>query len=83
MMQCPTDATTLVRIDRLGVDISYCPTCRGSWLDPGVLDTIISRAEASATRGMPAESSARGNFDWRNMLGGGRGGHHGGDRGHR
>ena len=43
-MQCPTDATTLVMSERSGIEIDYCPTCRGVWLDRGELDKIIDRS---------------------------------------
>ena len=44
-MKCPvcTD-TDLVMSDRQGVEIDYCPNCRGVWLDRGELDKIIERA---------------------------------------
>ena len=48
-MQCPIDGTQLVITDRSGVEIDYCPQCRGVWLDRGELDKIIERAEAYAT----------------------------------
>lgn len=35
MMQCPIDGTQLVITDRNGVEIDYCPQCRGVWLDRG------------------------------------------------
>ena len=44
-MQCPNDATTLVMSERSGVEIDYCPECRGIWLDRGELDKILDRAE--------------------------------------
>ena len=47
-MQCPVDGTTLVMADRSGVEIDYCPTCRGVWLDRGELDKIIERSAAMA-----------------------------------
>lgn len=47
-MKCPTDQTTLVMSERSGVEIDYCPECRGVWLDRGELDKIIERAEAPA-----------------------------------
>ena len=43
-MQCPTDGTTLVMSERSGIEIDYCPECRGVWLDRGELDKIIDRA---------------------------------------
>lgn len=48
-MKCPhcTD-TTLVMTDRQGVEIDYCPACRGIWLDRGELDKLLEKASASA-----------------------------------
>lgn len=43
-MQCPIDGTQLVMADRSGVEIDYCPQCRGIWLDRGELDKIIERS---------------------------------------
>jgi Zn-finger nucleic acid-binding protein len=43
-MQCPTDGTLLVMSERSGIEIDYCPTCRGVWLDRGELDKIIDRS---------------------------------------
>ncbi|MEM9350737.1 MAG: zf-TFIIB domain-containing protein [Pseudomonadota bacterium] len=43
-MQCPIDGTQLVMTDRSGVEIDYCPSCRGVWLDRGELDKIIERS---------------------------------------
>lgn len=45
-MQCPIDGTQLVIADRSGVEIDYCPKCRGVWLDRGELDKIIERSGA-------------------------------------
>ena len=45
-MQCPTDGTVLVMSERSGIEIDYCPTCRGVWLDRGELDKIIDRYNA-------------------------------------
>ena len=47
-MQCPVDGETLVMADRNGVEIDYCPRCRGVWLDRGELDKIIDRAAGAA-----------------------------------
>ena len=47
-MRCPNDNETLVMADRNGVEIDYCPKCRGVWLDRGELDKIIERAGAAA-----------------------------------
>ncbi|MFO1201440.1 MAG: zf-TFIIB domain-containing protein [Tabrizicola sp.] len=43
-MRCPVDGETLVMADRGGVEIDYCPKCRGVWLDRGELDKIIERS---------------------------------------
>ncbi len=43
-MQCPVDQTVLQMSERSGVEIDYCPTCRGVWLDRGELDKILDRA---------------------------------------
>jgi Zn-finger nucleic acid-binding protein len=56
-MQCPVDGETLVMADRSGVEIDYCPKCRGVWLDRGELDKIIERA-AGPAQATPARSSA-------------------------
>ena len=48
-MKCPTDDTLLVMSDRNGIEIDYCPQCRGVWLDRGELDKIIDRASAVAS----------------------------------
>jgi Zn-finger nucleic acid-binding protein len=47
-MKCPVDNETLVMADRGGVEIDYCPRCRGVWLDRGELDKIIERAMGGA-----------------------------------
>lgn len=46
-MKCPIDSDIdLVMSDRSGVEIDYCPKCRGVWLDRGELDKIIDRVAA-------------------------------------
>ena len=61
-MQCPTDGATLVMSERSGIEIDYCPECRGVWLDRGELDKIIDRSasEQSAWTNPPVhpESAA-------------------------
>ncbi len=42
-MQCPVDGATLLLSERQGVEIDYCPQCRGVWLDRGELDKLIQR----------------------------------------
>ncbi len=47
-MKCPIDGAALVMTDRNGVEIDYCPQCRGVWLDRGELDKIIERSVVAA-----------------------------------
>ena len=46
-MLCPIDKTPLVMSERQNIEIDYCPTCRGVWLDRGELDKIIERSAAA------------------------------------
>ena len=56
-MKCPTCTdTALVMSDRQGVEIDYCPQCRGVWLDRGELDKLIDRSPAMTPA--PAASAA-------------------------
>lgn len=53
-MQCPIDQTTLAMTERQGVEIDYCPKCRGVWLDRGELDKLIAAGTGEAeSRGRP------------------------------
>ena len=57
-MKCPTCTTVdLVMSERQGIEIDYCPTCRGVWLDRGELDKIIERS-AAAYAAQPQAASA-------------------------
>lgn len=57
-MKCPVCSTELKMTDRQGVEIDYCPQCRGVWLDRGELDKIIERSAADY-RGAPVQQSGR------------------------
>ena len=59
-MQCPIDGTELVMSDRAGVEIDYCPKCRGVWLDRGELDKIIERSGPPAAPQRPAPGGYHG-----------------------
>lgn len=49
-MKCPTcPDQTLTMTERSGVEIDYCPSCRGVWLDRGELDKIIDRSGPAST----------------------------------
>ena len=54
-MKCPIcpDAT-LVMMDRQGVEIDYCPQCRGVWLDRGELDKLIELAQSQPVKASAA-----------------------------
>jgi len=49
-VKCPIDSDIdLIMADRSGVEIDYCPKCRGVWLDRGELDKIIDRVAADVS----------------------------------
>ncbi len=53
-MNCPKCTVSLTMADRQGVEIDYCPQCRGVWLDRGELDKIIER---SMRTGLPVRET--------------------------
>ncbi len=54
-MKCPTCTNTdLVMSERQGVEIDYCPQCRGIWLDRGEMDKIIDMVIAGEKANQPA-----------------------------
>lgn len=54
-MKCPNcPDVTLVMTERQGVEIDYCPSCRGIWLDRGELDKLLDKAAAVAVPAAPA-----------------------------
>lgn len=79
-MKCPTcPDTALVMTDRQGVEIDYCPQCRGVWLDRGELDKLIERA-ATAAPAPDRNAAARSRPDFVDSDYRGARGHHGGRR---
>ncbi|WP_057882374.1 TFIIB-type zinc ribbon-containing protein [Tsuneonella troitsensis] len=58
-MQCPVCRVPLAMSDRQGIEIDYCPQCRGVWLDRGELDKIIERSAPAAPAQRPAPSYAQ------------------------
>ena len=66
-MSCPVDGTTLVMSERQGIEIDYCPTCRGVWLDRGELDKMIERsvAEGPPARQYVEQRSSYGRDDYK------------------
>ena len=45
-MNCPSCKIPLVMSERQGIEIDYCPQCRGIWLDRGELDKLIEKSNA-------------------------------------
>lgn len=83
---CPACRVDLVMGERQGVEIDYCPKCRGVWLDRGELDRIVERSvssEAGAGKAQPApqqgQQQPQGYYGGSHGSGLG-GGHHGGRR---
>lgn len=59
-MKCPLCNVDLVMSERQGIEIDYCPQCRGVWLDRGELDKIIERSAAlSASAPAPHRDERR------------------------
>jgi Zn-finger nucleic acid-binding protein len=58
-MNCPNDGAELRMAERQGVEIDYCPQCRGVWLDRGELDKIIERADDYYDQPSRSESQRR------------------------
>lgn len=60
---CPSCGVGLVMTDRQGIEIDYCPQCRGVWLDRGELDKIIERSGLqAATQPLPQPQPQPGPF---------------------
>jgi Zn-finger nucleic acid-binding protein len=58
-MECPQcTKVNLVMADRQGIEIDYCPQCRGVWLDRGELDKLIERNAARPDDERDWQSSA-------------------------
>lgn len=56
-MKCPNcKETNLAISERKGIEIDYCPECRGIWLDRGELDKILDRSKAEEAS-LPARES--------------------------
>ena len=58
-MQCPNDKTVLLITERQGIEIDYCPTCRGVWLDKGELDKLIAGNEKTEAHRQPMYSQPK------------------------
>ncbi len=49
-MKCPIDQATLLINQRSGIEIDYCPECRGVWLDRVELDKLLEREQQTSVR---------------------------------
>jgi uncharacterized protein len=75
-MKCPSCAdVALTMSDRQGVEIDYCPQCRGVWLDRGELDKLIERAAVPAQNVNNGSATQTGYRDGGYRDDGYRGGH--------
>jgi Zn-finger nucleic acid-binding protein len=57
-MPCPVCRVSLVMSERQGVEIDYCPQCRGVWLDRGELDKVIEQSAQEAPPAAPTQQSS-------------------------
>ncbi|RUN74729.1 recombination protein RecR [Sphingomonas sp. TF3] len=95
---CPACQVNLLLADRQGIEIDYCPQCRGVWLDRGELDKIIERnaayegivPQAPVTEQMPGYAQPGPGYreydsdrHGESRHGGGHGGQRGGEHGQR
>jgi len=55
---CPACRVDLVMSERQGIEIDYCPKCRGVWLERGELDKIIERSASEEVRGAQMQPPA-------------------------
>jgi uncharacterized protein len=62
-MKCPIDNTDLLMTERQGIEIDYCPQCRGVWLDRGELDKLIERSAARESEVRRDPNAYRPNYD--------------------
>jgi Zn-finger nucleic acid-binding protein len=54
-MKCPACHIDLLMTERQGIEIDYCPQCRGVWLDRGELDKMIERSTANRSTADPSD----------------------------
>ena len=64
-MKCPIDNADLLMTSREGIEIDYCPQCRGVWLDRGELDKIIERSAGPSPSAPPPRQPEAPHQDYR------------------
>src|SRR5215211_968094 len=57
-MPCPVCRVSLAMSERQGVEVDYCPQCRGVWLDRGELDKIIERSAQDLPSSAPRQQDS-------------------------
>jgi Zn-finger nucleic acid-binding protein len=78
-MDCPICKVELKMAERQGVEIDYCPQCRGVWLDRGELDKIIEKSTLSVPpSGVPGSREGERRYEDRRQDEGSHPGEHGG-----
>jgi len=60
-MKCPNCNVQLLMTDKQGIEIDYCPQCRGIWLDRGELDKIIERSTLESQGDFQSDQQVFGN----------------------
>jgi len=65
-MKCPLCSVDLLLSEKQGVEIDYCPQCRGIWLDRGELEKIVEKA-GSTTAGSNYDKSEENNKSYNNQ----------------
>jgi hypothetical protein len=61
-MKCPTCDVALLLSEKQGIEIDYCPKCRGIWLDRGELDKIMEKSQSVSSREHPDTHDEHGGY---------------------
>lgn len=61
-MKCPNCNETLLMSERNSVEIDYCPSCRGVWLDKGELDKMLNAVEKNYSQSGASRETGRENY---------------------
>jgi uncharacterized protein len=69
-MRCPEDNTELKLWQEKGIQVSYCPQCRGVWMHQGELERLIERAMEDMGGGQAGPAGYRGGSDYQGGPGG-------------
>ena len=61
-MKCPICDVDLLLSEKQGIEIDYCPKCRGIWLDRGELDEIMEKSQSVSSREHPDRHYEHGGY---------------------